>query len=137
VFYHHKSPLSCKLRDQLYLVAWNLNALHLLFISIQDLVNKFNPLFDNIQTFVAIHIHSHFHLLALISKLESEPSMGSQLSDRALDSESWQDSVINVLTQCLRGDCAKTLYYKVYVHIVQYGFIIKKGVLAMVGIFLG
>jgi len=86
---------------------------------------------------VAIHIHSHFHLLALISKLESKPLNGSRLSNCALDSKSWEDDLINVLTQCLRGDCAKTLYYKVYVHIVQYGFIIKKGVLAMVGIFLG
>ena len=86
---------------------------------------------------MAIHIHSLFCLLALILELESEPSMGSQLSDHALDSKSWEDSVINMLTQHPRGDCAETLHCKVHMHIVQYGFIIKDGVLAMAGIFLG
>lgn len=63
--------------------------------------------------------------------------MGSQLSDRALDSKSQEDSVINMLTQHPRGDCAETLHCKVHTHIMQYGFTIKDGVLAMAGIFLG
>ncbi len=55
---------------------------------------------------MAIHIHPLFRLLALISKLESKPLNGSRLSNCALDSKSWEDDLINVLTQCPRGDSA-------------------------------
>ena len=54
-----------------------LNVSHLLLISIQDLLNKFFPLFDNIQAFVAIHVQPLLQLFALVPQLEFEPMLGS------------------------------------------------------------
>jgi hypothetical protein len=54
-----------------------LNVAHSPAESIEDLLDKLTPLLDHIGTFVAINIYALFGLLALIFKLESEPSLCS------------------------------------------------------------
>ena len=58
------------------------------FKSVEYLLGKVLPFLDYIRTFMPIHIHPLFRLLALIPKFESEPSLGGRLYDCGLDSKS-------------------------------------------------
>ena len=82
---------------------------------------------------MAIHIHPLFENFALISKLGFEPSACSCFSNHAFDSECRQNYIVDMLTQNPRAYSVKCLRCEVNANIMQDGFIVKKGVMAMLG----